>query len=275
MGDNALRLRKISLAHRLLGIDSTMASIELKSVSVAFPVFSATHRSLKMTLLPGKTGGAIGPDAEAVGRSAVRALDNICLSLRHGDRIGLVGHNGAGKTTLLRVLAGIYEPAVGTVEISGNIAPLFDIHLGMDPDATGYDNILLRGLFLGLTRKEIEDRVQSIADFTELGQFLDLPIRTYSSGMRVRLAFAVATSIEPEILLLDEGIGAGDAAFIEKAKSRLREFTNKAGIIVLASHSNTLITEMCRTAALMERGRIIATGETAEILEIYAQRSTR
>lgn len=248
-----------------------MASIELKSVSVAFPVFSATHRSLKMSLLPGKTGGAIGPDAEAVGRTAVRALDNISLSLQHGDKIGLVGHNGAGKTTLLRVLAGIYEPAVGTIDVSGNVSPLFDINLGMDPDATGYDNILLRGLFLGLTRKEIEDRVQNIADFTELGQFLDLPIRTYSSGMRVRLAFAVATSIEPEILLLDEGIGAGDAAFIEKAKARLREFTTRAGIIVLASHSNALIREMCTTSALMERGRIVAVDETESILERYSQ----
>lgn len=248
-----------------------MASVELNAISVVFPVFSATHRSLKMSLLPGKSGGAIGPDAEAVGRTAVRALSDISLSLQHGDRIGLVGHNGAGKTTLLRVLAGIYEPAAGSVQISGAVAPLFDINLGMDPDATGYDNILLRGLFLGLTRKEVEARIQSIADFTELGQFLDLPIRTYSNGMRVRLAFAVSTSIEPEILLLDEGIGAGDAAFIEKAKARLQEFTTKAGIIVLASHSNALIQEMCTKAVLMERGRIIEVGETEFILERYAQ----
>lgn len=250
---------------------NAMASVELNAISVVFPVFSATHRSLKMSLLPGKSGGAIGPDAEAVGRTAVRALSDISLSLQHGDRIGLVGHNGAGKTTLLRVLAGIYEPAAGSVQISGAVAPLFDINLGMDPDATGYDNILLRGLFLGLTRKEVEARIQSIADFTELGQFLDLPIRTYSNGMRVRLAFAVSTSIEPEILLLDEGIGAGDAAFIEKAKARLQEFTTKAGIIVLASHSNALIQEMCTKAVLMERGRIIEVGETEFILERYAQ----
>ncbi|NEX17223.1 MAG: sugar ABC transporter ATP-binding protein [Halochromatium sp.] len=249
-----------------------MASVELRSVSVTFPIFSATHRSLKMSLLPGKAGGAIGPDAEAVGRTAVRALSDISLSLQHGDRLGLIGHNGAGKTTLLRVLAGIYEPAAGIVKIGGKVAPLFDINLGMDPDATGYDNILLRGLFLGLTRNEVEARIQGIADFTELGQFLDLPIRTYSSGMRLRLAFAVSTSIEPEILLLDEGIGAGDAAFVQKAKARLGEFTTRAGIIVLASHSNSLIQEMCTKAALMEHGRIVEIGETTRVLDTYTAR---
>jgi ABC-2 type transport system ATP-binding protein/lipopolysaccharide transport system ATP-binding protein len=252
-----------------------MAFIELKSVSVAFPVFSATHRSIKMSLLPSKAGGAIGPDAEAVGRTAVRALDNINLSLRHGDRIGLVGHNGAGKTTLLRVLAGIYEPAAGSVHIDGDVAPLFDVNLGMDPDATGYDNILLRGLFLGLSRTQILARMQQIADFTELGQFLDLPIRTYSNGMRVRLAFAVSTSIHPDILLLDEGISAGDAAFLDKAKRRLRDFADRAGLIVLASHSYNMILEMCTTAALMEHGRILDVGPTEQILRLYEQRRSR
>jgi ABC-type polysaccharide/polyol phosphate transport system ATPase subunit len=218
-----------------------MASITLESVSVAFPVFSATHRSLKMSLLPSKSGGTIGPEAEAVGRTAVHALTDINLSLKHGDRIGLVGHNGAGKSTLLRVLAGIYEPAAGTVQIRGQVAPLFDVNLGMDPDATGYDNILLRGLYLGLNKRQVADRIQDIAEFTELGQFLDLPIRTYSNGMRVRLAVAISTAIQPEILLLDEGIGAGDAAFLEKTKVRLREFADKAGIIVLASHSDSMI----------------------------------
>ncbi|TVQ85321.1 MAG: ABC transporter ATP-binding protein [Chromatiaceae bacterium] len=249
-----------------------MVSIELSNVSVAFPVFSATHRSLKMSLLGGRTGGTVGTDATGAGGTVVRALDQVSLRLQHGDRLGLVGHNGAGKTTLLRVLARIYEPAVGSVQIQGDVAPLFDVNLGMDMDATGYDNILFRGLFLGLTKRQVEARMQEIAEFTELGQFLDMPIRTYSNGMRLRLAFAVSTSIDPEILLLDEGIGAGDAAFLVKAKTRLRAFAERAGIIVLASHSSYLIREMCDQAALMEQGRILAVGGVEEILEQYQAR---
>jgi ABC-2 type transport system ATP-binding protein/lipopolysaccharide transport system ATP-binding protein len=252
-----------------------MAFIRLDSISVVFPVFSATHRSLKMSLLPATTGGAIGPDSKDVGHTAVRALDRVSLTVEHGDRIGLIGHNGAGKTTLLRVLARIYEPAAGTVHIEGEVAPLFDVNLGMDPDATGYDNIILRGLFLGLPKRDIRARLEEIAEFTELGNFLDFPISTYSTGMRLRLAFAVATSIDPEILLLDEGIGAGDAAFLDKAKDRLHRFASKAGIIVLASHSNNLITEMCNKAALMERGRIVAVGGVEETLKLYEQRRSK
>ena len=206
------------------------------------------------------------------GATVVQALDRVSFTLNHGDRVGLVGHNGAGKTTLLRVLAGIYEPNEGRVEIEGSIAPLFDITLGMDPESSGYENIMLRGLFLGLTDKEIHDRLDDISAFTELGDFLKLPIRTYSAGMRMRLAFAVATSIHPDILLLDEGIGAGDAGFLQKAKQRLDDFTSKAAIIVLASHSEDLLTRMCQTSVLMEHGRVLQVGETAEILEAYRVR---
>jgi ABC-2 type transport system ATP-binding protein len=248
-----------------------VASIDLRNVSVAFPIYDASSRSLKKTLLPGTTGGRIGVDASHV--SIVQALDNVSLSFQHGDRVGLVGHNGAGKTTLLRVLAGIYEPGGGTVEVKGHVAPLFDIALGMDPEATGYDNIFLRGLFLGLTRKQVQARLGEIAEFTELGDFLDLPIRTYSAGMRMRLAFAVSTSIEPDILLLDEGIGAGDASFLEKADKRLTDFTSKAGIIVLASHSEGLIKKMCQKAVLFERGQVIAFGTTEDILALYQKRT--
>jgi ABC-2 type transport system ATP-binding protein/lipopolysaccharide transport system ATP-binding protein len=248
-----------------------VASIALRKVSVAFPIYDASSRSLKKSLLPGTTGGRIGVGADHA--PIVKALDDVTLSLQHGDRVGLVGHNGAGKTTLLRVLAGIYEPGAGTVEVQGQVAPLFDIALGMDPEATGYDNIFLRGLFLGLTRKQVRARVDEISEFTELGDFLNLPIRTYSTGMRMRLAFAVSTSLEPDILLLDEGIGAGDAAFLEKANRRLAKFTDKAGIIVLASHSDALIKTMCKSTVLFERGQVIAVGETSHILEVYRDRS--
>jgi ABC-2 type transport system ATP-binding protein/lipopolysaccharide transport system ATP-binding protein len=247
-----------------------MADIQLDGVSVAFPIYDASSRSLKKRLVGAATGGRIQSQA---GPSVVQALDNVTLHFRHGDRVGLVGHNGAGKTTLLRVVAGIYEPSGGIVSVEGQVAPLFDISLGMDPESTGYENIVLRGLFLGMPHAEIEARMDEIAEFTELGSFLDLPIRTYSTGMRMRLAFAVSTSIHPDILLLDEGIGAGDAAFLDKANRRLQEFTDKAAIIVLASHSEQLVRQMCRTSVLMEHGRVVGVGPTDEILALYRRRS--
>jgi ABC-2 type transport system ATP-binding protein/lipopolysaccharide transport system ATP-binding protein len=246
-----------------------MASIDLEGVVVSFPVYDQSSRSLKKRLITATTGGRIESATESGKITVVRALDGVTLSLAHGDRVGLVGHNGAGKTTLLRVLAGIYEPTIGTARIDGNAAPLFDVALGMDPESTGYENIVLRGLFLGLSRRQIDERVDDIAEFTELGEFLKLPIRTYSTGMRMRLAFAVSTSIEPDILLLDEGIGAGDAAFLEKAQRRLRDFTDKAAIIVLASHSDALVRQMCEQVVLMEHGKILRFGPTEEILSTY------
>jgi len=248
-----------------------MADIQLDNVSVAFPVYDTSSRSLKKRLVGAATGGRIRSEA---GPSVVQALENVTLHFQHGDRIGLVGRNGAGKTTLLRVLAGIYEPGAGAVRVEGHVAPLFDLSLGMDPEGTGYENILLRGLFLGMRRADIEARVDEIAAFTELGSFLALPIRTYSGGMRLRLAFAVSTSFHPDILLLDEGIGAGDAAFLEKVNQRLQEFTSKATIIVVASHSERLIRQMCSSSVLMERGRIIAFSSTSEVLALYRERTS-
>jgi len=247
-----------------------MASVSLTDVSVSFPIYDASNTSLKKRLLPTLTGGRIGAADAHV--PVVEALEDITLNMEHGDRVGLVGHNGAGKTTLLRVLAGIYEPASGQVQIRGRSVPLFDIGLGMDAEATGYENIFLRGLFLGIPRKEMKRRVDDIASFTELGDFLRLPIRTYSTGMRMRLAFAISTSVEPDILLLDEGIGAGDAAFVEKANQRIQSFAKRAGVIVLASHSEDLIRRICRTAVLMERGRILDVGEVEPIFERYRER---
>ncbi|GGE24506.1 ABC transporter ATP-binding protein [Aureimonas endophytica] len=245
-----------------------MNSIQLNDVSVEFPIYGASSRSLRNRIFSGATGGMIGSDARH--RTRIEALRDITLTIRHGERIALVGHNGAGKTTLLRVLAGIYPPQSGRLRIEGKIAPLFDIGFGMDPDATGYDNIRLRGLFLGLSRQDVEDRLDQIAEFTELGQFLDMPIRTYSMGMQTRLSFAVSTSIKPEILLLDEGIGAGDAAFLEKAQARIRSFVDEAGILVLASHSESLLAGLCERAIRLEHGKIIDDGPFAEVMRRYA-----
>ena len=248
-----------------------MTSIELRDVSVSFSVYTAGSRSLKNAMLAATTGGRIGADA---GHVVVQALENVSFCLSDGDRVALIGHNGAGKTTLLRVLAGIYEPLAGTVRIEGRTTPMFDLNLGMDPEGSGYENIILRGLYLGLTRSEILARRDDVAEFTELGPFLDLPVRTYSAGMQARLAFAMATCIEPEILLLDEGIGAGDAKFIDKANRRLDQFINKVGILVLASHSVDLARRSCSKALLMEHGRAVWMGDIEEGLRIYKDRDS-
>lgn len=244
-----------------------MARIRVDQVSVQFPIYNANTRSLKTRLMHMTTGGRIGRDAG--NRVCVEALSNVTLTFEHGDRIGLVGHNGAGKTTLLRVLAGIYEPSRGHVYCDGRVVPLFDLSLGMNPEASGFENIILRGRFLGLEAKEIRARLNDIAAFTELGDYLAMPMRTYSTGMVVRLAFAVCTSIEPDIMLMDEWIGAGDAAFLQKATQRLNDFIGRAGILVVASHSSTLLETNCNKGVLMRAGKVEAFGPISDILRIY------
>ncbi len=247
---------------------SATPSLHVDAVTVDFPVYGGDSRSFKNDLLHRSTGGRIGRYA---GRGmSVRALEEVTLAFARGDRVALVGANGAGKTTLLRVLAGIYQPTGGTVRRRGRVASLFNISLGIDFDATGYENIGTRGLLLGLTPAEIRERTDEIAAFTELGDYLAMPVHTYSSGMMLRLAFAVCTCIEPEILLMDEWIGVGDAAFVEKAERRLQAFVERAGILVLASHSAALIERVCTTGVLLERGRVRAAGPIDRILRQYA-----
>jgi ABC-type polysaccharide/polyol phosphate transport system ATPase subunit len=244
-----------------------MARIQLHNVAVQFPIYNASTRSLKTRLMHMTTGGRIGRDNS--NRVCVEALNDVTLAFEHGDRVALVGHNGAGKTTLLRVLAGIYEPIRGTVYSEGRVVPLFDLTLGMNPEATGFENIILRGRFLGLDAKEIRARLDDIAAFTELGDYLAMPVRTYSAGMSLRLAFAVSTSIEPEIMLMDEWIGAGDAAFLEKATHRLNDFVGRAGILVVASHSTTLLETNCNKGVLMHAGKVEAFGPISDVLRRY------
>jgi ABC-2 type transport system ATP-binding protein/lipopolysaccharide transport system ATP-binding protein len=247
-----------------------MAFIELADVHVDFPIYDAKGQSLKANVLRLGAGGLIGSGNDGVVR--VDALRGLSLSLGHQERLGLVGHNGAGKSTLLRLLGGVYEPRYGRVTIDGRVSSLFDSTLGMDPESTGRENIFLRGIHLGLSPRQIRRQVADIAEFSELGRFIDLPLRTYSSGMQMRLAFAVSTAFEPDILLIDEGIGTGDAAFIEKAERRLTEFVGKAGILVLASHSETLLRQFCTRAVLMELGRIVGDGPVDDILDLYSRR---
>lgn len=244
-----------------------MASITFHDVSVDIPVFNATNRSFKNNIISAATGGQISP--RDTKRMSVRAIDGLTLQLDHGTRIGLVGHNGAGKSTMLRVMAGIYAPTGGRVVVDGDVAPMFDLAFGMDPDATGWDNIILRGRLLGFTKSEIRQRMDEIGGVSDLGAFLDMPLRTYSSGMATRLAFAVSTSIRPDILLIDEGIGAGDAAFLQQAKERMRSFIGEAGLLVLASHSDELLRQWCTTALWMEHGRVRMQGDIEEVLAAY------
>ncbi len=248
-----------------------MAHIRLNNVHVSFPLYEVAERSLKKRLVSSSTGGRIGHRLEGGRGTEVTALEGVSAQFEHGDRVALIGHNGAGKTTLLRVLAGIYEPAQGSIEVQGRVAPLFDVGLGMEMEATGYDNILLRGLYLGFSRSDMRKRASAIAEFSELGEFLNLPLRTYSLGMRMRLGFSVCTEIEPDILLLDEGLSTGDAAFVKKADERLHEFWDKAAIIVFASHSESMIRSLCSRAILIEHGKVIHTGEVDAVLARYQQ----
>lgn len=241
-----------------------MVSVTLEDVSVEFPIYGGGSRSLKKTLMRMGTGGRIARDAGD--RICVQALREVSFRIDHGDRVGLVGPNGAGKTTLLRVLAGVYEPTRGIVRCDGQVAPLFDATLGMDMEATGYENIILRGLFLGLSPREMQSRTEEIAAFTELEDYLAMPVRTYSTGMMLRLAFAVSTCIEPEILLMDDWIAAGDAHFLKKAERRMETLIDRSRILVIASHSTDLIRRICTKTVLLDQGKVVSIGQVDELL---------
>lgn len=246
-----------------------MAHIKLNSVCVDLPIYDAQGRSMKKQLL--RLGGRprIGSDVHGV--VVVRALDELSFELDDNDRVGLIGRNGAGKSTLLRVLAGIYEPTAGRLERLGKAVPLLDIGLGMDDNSTGFQNIRLRGLLLGMGAEEIRHKTEEIAEFTELGDYLNLPIRTYSNGMRLRLAFAISTAVDADILLLDEVIGTGDATFIHKANRRLQEFRDRAKIVVVASHANAVVREMCNKALWLEKGKQVMFGPVDQVIAAYEQ----
>jgi len=244
-----------------------MAIIDIRNVSVEFPVYNLSARSFKKRFIRMATGGAVVEDAHQ--HVVVNALKDITLTARDGDRIGLVGHNGSGKSTFLRLLSKIYEPTTGDIHIDGNISPLLDIMQGIEAEFTGYENIITRGTVLGLSRKQIDDRVQDITEFSGLGDYLSMPIRTYSSGMRVRLAFAISTSIKPDILLIDEVFGAGDANFMDKARTRMITLLQQSSIVVMATHSDELIREFCNKVLLLDGGHIKYFGDVEEAMKLY------
>jgi lipopolysaccharide transport system ATP-binding protein len=233
-----------------------MAHICADRVCVEFPIWNPARRSLKNAVLRATTGGRLA--RESASRVVVQALVDLSFEFSRGDRVGLVGPNGSGKTTLLRVLTGIYEPVRGSLTVSGRVSSLLDLSLGMDHEGTGYENIVLRGVLLGLSPATIERKIDEIAEFSELGDYLSMPIRTYSSGMLLRLAFAVSTAVAPEILLLDEWLGVGDASFREKAERRLLEMIESSAIMVLASHDESLIRRFCSRMLRLEHGRSVS-----------------
>jgi ABC-type polysaccharide/polyol phosphate transport system ATPase subunit len=244
--------------------------IELSGVTVAFPIYHGGSRSLKKNLLFRSSAGRIGRDANQ--RVTIEALRDISFSLTSGDRVALIGSNGAGKTTLLRVMAGIYEPSAGQVAIRGRISPMFDIGLGIDSELSGHDNIHIRGRVLGMSNQEIRERLPDIAEFTELGDYLEMPVRIYSAGMLVRLTFAIATCFKPEILLMDEWIVAGDAQFIEKAQRRIDNFVNDASVLVLASHDLEICRRWCNKGLWLDRGQVVRFGNIGDVVEAYQSR---
>jgi lipopolysaccharide transport system ATP-binding protein len=215
-----------------------MAKIKLNQVTVQIPVFGGHSRSLKNSFLKHVVDG----DSQDI--TSVTALSNISLDLRDGDRLGVMGPNGAGKSTLLRTIAGIYEPTSGSVEVEGKIASLIDISLGMNPEASGYENIRMRGIMMGLSLNEIKLLEEEIAEFTELGSFLKMPTHTYSTGMHMRLGFAVSTIVPADIILMDEWLSVGDSDFMVKAEKRLQKYIEKSSILVIASHSEALISKL-------------------------------
>lgn len=233
-----------------------MAHIKADRVCIDFPIYNSSGRSMKNAVLRATTGGRIARDSSK--HTYIRSLDELSFEIKEGERVGLVGHNGSGKTTLLRALSGVYAPTSGRLCVEGRVASLLDITLGMDPDATGYENILMRGIVMGMGPKKMLSMVDEIAEFTDLGEYINMPLRSYSSGMQMRLAFAVSTCVEAEILLMDEWISVGDSAFQDKAAERLNDLIKTTPILVIATHSPDLVNKVCNRKIDLEHGCIVA-----------------
>lgn len=246
-----------------------MPSLELHDAHVDIPVFSSRSRGLINSIFRYAQREQSRIEAMGLGTYQVRALRGVTLRISDGERVGLVGQNGAGKTTLLRVLSGAYEPTAGSIAVSGSISSLTDLTLGMDTEASGYENIRLRALYQGMSALESGRFAEDVEEFTELGSYLHLPVRTYSSGMMLRLAFAMSTAFVPDILLMDEMVGAGDARFLSKARGRIHGLMEKASILVLASHNTEIMKAFCKRAICLSGGTIAFDGDVDSCLAFY------
>ena len=244
-----------------------MTEIVLDRVHLSYPLLGGSYDArARGRRLHG--AGAIVNQTQTRARS-IMALNDISLRFKTGDRVGLLGRNGSGKSTLLRVLAGIYEPPVGFVRVTGRIGSLLSVGLGMRPEATGLQNIRFAMLLAGLNDAEIRQKTDDIIAFSELGQYLEMPLRTYSNGMAMRLKFACATALSPDILLMDEWLGAGDPNFQRKATARLRQLLDRAGILVLATHNHANIKNLCNKAVWLDQGEVRAFGPVDEVLYLH------
>lgn len=244
-----------------------MVKIELQNVYVDFPVFDTQSRSLKKHVLGIVTGGHLKTNNN--GKVVVNALSNINITIQNGERVGIVGHNGSGKSTLLRVLNSVYAPTAGESVITGSVGSLIDISLGTDPEVSGRENIYLRLRLLGQNKKEIKNTIDEVIAFSQLGEFIDMPLRTYSSGMALRLAFAVATSIKSDILLMDEWLSVGDESFKYQAEEKLRELINNSNILVIATHSKEQLLSTCNRVIWLEHGKILMDDHVDTVVEAY------
>lgn len=240
-----------------------MAEVILDDVTFSYPVFDMTGRSLKVSLMRQLTSGRGGGVVE------VRALSRVSLRLKDGDRLGLIGRNGAGKSTLLAVLAGLLHPQEGGVSVKGRIIPLIARGLGIQPELSGYRNIDLPMRLLGAREAEIKAAKKEIPEWTGLGDFIHLPVRTYSDGMRTRLLFAICTAVRGDVLVMDEWLSAGDADFVTKARDRMDEYVKSAGIVVLSSHSLEIIRSLCNVVCWMERGEVVIMGPPDTVIPAY------
>jgi len=213
------------------------------------------------------TGGQLNEDATGV--VVIRALENLSFKIQDGDRVALLGHNGAGKTTLLRVLSGVYTPTSGNATVQGKLGSLIDISLGIDPEASALENIYIRGRLLGMSASEINTKTPEIVEYSELGDFIEMPVRTYSTGMHMRLAFTIATTLRPEILLMDEWLSVGDEGFKHKAETRMSEVVESTRILVVATHSRELVINTCTRAIWLEHGKIKMDGTSEDVSRAY------
>lgn len=244
-----------------------MSKITLNDVTVNYPLFGNQTYSLRRTFINWVSFGRIFSLERAI--TSYTALQNISLDLRDGDRLGIIGCNGAGKTTLLKTIGRWYVPSSGEISVDGRVTALFDICLGMDMERTGEQNIYYMGMLLGMSRRHLKASYNDIVDFAEIGDFIHQPVRTYSAGMKIRLGFAVSTCLQPSILLLDEAIGAGDRHFIGKASGRAKSLYHRAEILVIASHSSTIIQEFCNKVLWLHQGKAIMLGDVEPVLAAY------
>ncbi|KXV39043.1 ABC transporter ATP-binding protein [Gluconobacter japonicus] len=251
-----------------------MPSIAIDRLQIDFPLYHGQSRSLKKhvgntisSLRPGSPAAHLMQDGRE--RTVVSVLRDVSFVLKSGERLGLIGRNGAGKTTLLRAMAGIYEPVGGRVRLEGSIGTLLDASLGMNMELTGRENIRLYGLHAGLSKSEISQIDRDVQDFADLGSYMDMPVKTYSSGMTVRLAFGLATAVKPQILLMDEWFLAGDGAFMNKAQERLEAMVQHADILVISTHQPDVMRKWCTRVIWLEDGRIRMDGTPDEVLDVY------